>query len=87
MASYRVSWRRSAAKEVRNLPKDALLRILQAVEQLATDPYPRGVRKLVGADQTFRIREGSYRIIYSVFDDVCTVEIVRVRHRKDAYGP
>lgn len=85
MASYKVEWKRSAVKELRDLPKDAVERILKAVEQLTGNPYPIGVRKLVGAEHTYRIREGNYRVLYTVTASSMVVEIVRVGHRKDVY--
>lgn len=72
-------------KELRQLPKDAVARILKAVGALSGDPLPPGVRKLVGAEHTYRIREGSYRIIYSVVASELVVEVIRVGHRKDVY--
>ena len=56
-----------------------------AVEKLAKEPRPQGVRKLVGSDFTYRLRVGNYRIVYDVLDKKLIVEIIRVRHRKDAY--
>lgn len=85
MASYRIEWKRSAAKEITRLPKDVIPRILQAVEDLAPDPYPPGAVKLRGTDHTVRIRVGDYRILYLVEDAVLRIEIVRVRHRSDVY--
>lgn len=86
MASYKITWKRSAARELEKLPKDVISRIVNAVEQLANDPYPRGTRRLVGADKTYRLREGSYRIIYTVMGKALIVEIIKVGHRKDLYS-
>lgn len=86
MESYKVEWKRSAIKELRKLPQDAVLRILKAVEQLPENPYPPGVRKLVGSEHSYRLREGSYRIIYTVLSSSLVIEIVRVGHRKDIYN-
>ena len=85
MASYKIEWKRSAVKELRNLPNDAIERILKAVEQLSVNPYPAGVRKLVGSEHTYRIRQGDYRIIYTITASSLIVEIIRVGHRKDVY--
>jgi mRNA interferase RelE/StbE len=63
MVSYSIEWKRSAEKELRRLPKDAIPRIVQAVESLSRNPYPPGVSKLVGSEHTYRIREGDYRIV------------------------
>jgi mRNA-degrading endonuclease RelE of RelBE toxin-antitoxin system len=54
MGSYIVEWKRSAEKELQNLPKDAVAKILKAVEQLPENPYPSGVRKLVGSEKSYR---------------------------------
>jgi mRNA interferase RelE/StbE len=85
MASYQVNWKRSAAKELKKIPPQIIPRIIDAVDALAADPYPQGVVKLTGADHTFRIRVGDYRVIYTIESEVLQVEIVRVRHRRDVY--
>jgi len=86
MDSYNIEWKHSAARELRKLPREAVLRILQAVEQLATEPYPHGVRKLVGAQHTYRIRVGDYRVVYNVVSSTFIIQIVRVGHRRDVYN-
>ena len=85
MESYRIEWRRSATKELRKLPKDAVLRILHTVEQLSSNPHPPGARKLIGSRHTHRIRVGAYRIVYNLLAAVFVIEVVRVGHRKDVY--
>lgn len=85
MDSYKIEWKRAATKELKKLPKSVVLKVLQAVEQLSTEPFPHGARKLVGSEHTFRMREGSYRIVYNVVASTLTIEIIRVRHRKDVY--
>ena len=86
MDSYSLEWKRSAAQELKKLPREVVGRILTAVEQLSTEPYPSGVRKLVGAEHTYRIRVGDYRIIYSVMASALIIEIIRVGHRRDVYN-
>ena len=86
MASYKIEWKHSAVKELRKLPKDAVVRILKAVEQLPANPYPPEVRKLIGSEHSYRLREGSYRIIYTVSSAALIIEIVRVGHLKDVYN-
>lgn len=85
MGSYSVEWRRSAAKELKKLPQDVVLRILSAVEELSANPYPAGTKKLVGAEHSYRIRVGDYRIVYSIWASRLAIEIVRVGDRKDIY--
>ncbi|MGI8741987.1 MAG: type II toxin-antitoxin system RelE family toxin [Bryobacteraceae bacterium] len=85
MAFYRIEWKRSATRELKNLPKDAAANILRSVTTLAENPFPEGVRKVSGAEHTFRIRRGSYRVIYTVSAQVLLIEVIRVGHRKDVY--
>ena len=86
MGSYNIEWKHSAARELRRLPREAVLRILQAVEQLATEPYPHGVRKLVGSERTYRSRVGDYRVVHNVVSSTLIIQIIRVGHRRDVYN-
>jgi mRNA interferase RelE/StbE len=85
MDAYQIEWKESALREIKRLDRKAIPRILAVVETLAPDPFPPGVRKLKGGQCTYRLRVGDYRIIYEVFESRLVIEIVRVRHRKDAY--
>ena len=85
MADYKIEWKRSATKELEKLPRQAVPRIVEAVRNLTSDPFPIGTRKLAGSEQTYRIRVGVYRVLYSVYVNKLIVEIIRVKHRKDAY--
>ncbi len=85
MASYQIEWKRSSVKELEKLPRQMISKIVSAVDDLSKDPYPQGVRKLVGSERTYRIRVGDYRVIYDAFESRLIIEIIRVRHRKDAY--
>jgi mRNA interferase RelE/StbE len=85
MGSYSVEWRRSAVRELKKLPQDVVLRILSAVEELSANPYPAGMRKLAGAEHSYRIRIGDYRIVYSIWASRLAIEIVRVGNRRDIY--
>jgi len=82
---YAVIFKPSAVKHLERLPKLAQRRIVRAIEELADDPRPAGCVKLVGEDNLWRIRVGSYRVVYSIEDDDLLVLILRVAHRKDAY--
>jgi mRNA interferase RelE/StbE len=85
MASYKIEWKRSATKELKTLPPEIIKKILVAVEALAENPLPDGVKKLVGSHHTYRLREGAYRIIYNLLSDVVVIEIIKVGHRKNVY--
>ena len=85
MASFEIEWKRSASRELRKLPRDVMPRIISAVDGLASDPYPTGSRKLEGSEHTYRIREGTYRVVYEVDAASSTITIVRVAHRREVY--
>ena len=85
MGSYKIEWKQSARRELRNLDRAVIPRIVAAVEALADDPYPRGSKKLVGSEHTYRIRIGDYRVIYSLYTARVIIEIIRVGHRKTVY--
>lgn len=67
-----------------SLPHEAFTRLSRAILDLELRPRPRGCKKLAGREE-FRLRVGVYRVLYSVDDDRRVVEILAVRHRKDAY--
>ena len=83
--SYRLDFTSAAAQEVKKLPRPARDRVLVAIEDLAEDPRPHGAKKLVGADVAWRIRVGDYRVIYEVVDEVLTITVIRVAHRREVY--
>ena len=85
MASYKIEWKHSAYKELEKLPHPTIARVVAAVAELSSDPFPRGVKKLVGSEFSYRIRVGDYRVVYEVFADRLIIDIVRIRHRKDVY--
>jgi len=85
MVAYKIEWKRSAIKELEKLPRQIVARVVDAVAELANAPYPSGTRKLVGSENTYRIRIGDYRVLYDVYDDKFIVEIIRIKHRRDVY--
>lgn len=84
MAAYRVLFRESVWKDLESIPKKELQRILDRISALADVPRPPGAEELVGEDR-YRIRQGRYRILYSIQDQELTVWVVKVGHRKDVY--
>jgi len=85
MASYEVIFKRSAEKDLRDLSKGTIKRVLTRIEELQRDPRPRQSSKLTGAEQLYRVRVGVYRIIYAVDDDEREITIYYVRHRRNVY--
>jgi len=85
MASYRVELTRSAEKDLRRIDRSQTGDIYSALERLGQEPRPHGYRKLAGADRSYRIRIGDYRVVYEIEDNVLVVLVIRIAHRKDAY--
>lgn len=85
MGSCRVELTRSAEKDLRRIGKSQIPNIYRGLERLSADPRPAGVKKLSGADRTYRIRIGDYRVVYEIEDDALLVLVIRVAHRKDVY--
>ena len=84
MESFRIYIKPTAVKEIESLPKKDRLRIIAKIKTLAENPRPSGCEKLSGEDK-YRIRQGSYRLVYSIQDDAREVLIVKVGHRRDVY--
>lgn len=84
MAAYSVFFKESVQKDLDDIPKKDLRKILTRIKSLAADPRPPGSEKLTGQDR-YRLRQGRYRIVYSVQDEKQSVTVVKVGHRKDIY--
>lgn len=85
MASYKVTPKPSVEKDLRSLPKSAVARVVNSLERLAEDPFPRQALKLEGADGLYRLRVGNYRVIYSVNQEAQEIIVHHVRHRREVY--
>ena len=85
MREYTVRFARSARKELESLDSNLVARIFPRIEALSRNPRPTGCRKLRGTRNLWRIRVGEYRIVYEIRDDAGLIDVVVVRHRRDAY--
>ena len=86
MANYSVRLKASAAKEIEEIePKKVRRQIVRRIERLSAEPRPPGCEKLAGYSDRYRIRQGHYRIVYTIEDDVLTVIVVKVGHRSAVY--
>lgn len=84
MGSYRVGFRPGVRKDLRRVPSEDVERIMQRIECLGQDPRPTGCEKL-SLRERYRVRQGDYRIIYEIEDELVTVWVVKVGHRRDVY--
>jgi len=86
MARYKLAFKKSVSKDLRTIPNKEVARILQRIEELQENPRPVGSEKLSGQER-YRIRQGVYRIIYEVTEELLIVMVVKVGHRKSVYKP
>ena len=84
MESFEVIFKQSVAKDLRQIPKKDVARILKRIEALRTEPRPLGVEKLSGQEK-YRIRQGVYRILYEIRNNELIVVVVKIGHRRDVY--
>lgn len=81
---YKIELKRRPQQSLDRLPKSDFEAIISAVRELAQMPRPKGVEKIKGAG-LWRIRQGDYRIVYSIDDRQKTVTILRIGHRREIY--
>lgn len=84
MEKYRVTFKKSVAKDLRNIPNKDVKRILQKIDALSVNPRGEGCTKL-SSHERYRVRQGVYRIVYEVRDAELVVQVVRVGHRSMVY--
>ncbi len=84
MAKYSLRFKKSVAKDLRNIPKKDVKRILKCVELLCIDPRAEGCIKLSGQER-YRVRQGVYRIIYGIEETELVIMVVKVGHRSVVY--
>ena len=84
MARFELRFKPSVAKDLRGIPKTEVRRLLKRIEALRDDPRPAGCEKLTGRE-LYRIRQGVYRIVYSVDDAAVVIEVIKVGHRREVY--
>lgn len=84
MEKYKIEVKKSAVKEIKNLPSSYLNKIVDRISKLAFNPRPEGCVKL-SSEEKYRIRVGTYRVLYEVNDNLLIVVVVKVAHRKSVY--
>ncbi|MDQ3907800.1 MAG: type II toxin-antitoxin system RelE/ParE family toxin [Acidobacteriota bacterium] len=82
---YSVSFAPAALRQFRKFPAAVQKRLSPHIDALAADPRPRGVVKLSGVSDIYRIRVGDYRIVYEIRDAVLVVLVLKIGDRRDVY--
>jgi mRNA interferase RelE/StbE len=86
LPAYRIVVLPAAARELAKLPRPIARRIAVAIDALASDPRPAGVRKLAGGSgDQWRIRVGGYRVLYEIRDAELIVTVAKLVHRRQVY--
>ena len=74
-----------AERQLKSLTDSVQKRIVRRLKSLGENPRPQGVKKLAGEEHLYRIREGAYRIIYTIQDKELIVLVVKIGDRKEVY--
>ncbi len=85
MVKYKIEFKKSVLKELKSIPDKDIEKILKKIKSLSKNPRPSGCIKLSGQER-YRIRQGNYRILYSIEDDILVIYIVKIGHRKQVYN-
>lgn len=84
MAKYKLTFKKSVAKDLRTIPNKDVKKILEKIETLTENPRAEGCIKLSG-QENYRIRQGLYRIVYEIKDDILIINVIKVAHRSSVY--
>ena len=84
MGSYSLFVKKSAERELRKISKGDLKRILGKIKTLGPNPRPQGSEKLSERER-YRVRQGDYRIVYTINDKENRVDIIKIGHRREVY--
>jgi mRNA interferase RelE/StbE len=84
MAKYKITFKKSVAKDLKSIPNADIKRILACIDALANNPRAEGCIKLSNKEQ-YRVRQGLFRIIYEIQDDKLIIQVIKVGHRSSVY--
>lgn len=83
--SYKLFVKKSAEKELRNIPKQFLTKIIGKIKDLASNPRPNACEAMAGSEKHYRLRQNDYRIVYTIDDSKKEVTVVKIGHRSDVH--
>ncbi|MFH1023151.1 MAG: type II toxin-antitoxin system RelE/ParE family toxin [Planctomycetota bacterium] len=82
---YTVLYKPEFERQFRKLERVIQVRVGAAIDALTTNAHPSGSKKLHGAEDLYRVRVGDYRVVYQIRENVVTIVLIRVAHRRDVY--
>ena len=85
MTNYHIESKKSVRKDFKRIQLKDRKEIINLIETLSDDPRPMGSKKLKSKGSLYRIRYRDYRVLYEIHDDIVTVIVIRVGHRKNVY--
>lgn len=83
--TYKIEFKRSAAKALKKVPKRDRKRIYDKIDRLAENLPDPNITKMKGDNPFHRIRVNDYRIIYETQNDILVILVIKIGHRKDIY--
>ncbi len=81
---YTIRFEKKAVKVLETIPQSFRKSIIEAIEELGTNPRPVGCKKLKGVTG-YRIRVADYRVIYDINDREIRITVLKIGHRKQVY--
>ena len=81
---YNLVIEKYALKNIAKINPSNLPAIKDSIASLASNPRPQGYKKLKGTN-AYRIRSGNYRIIYEIHDNIVTIVVIDIGHRREIY--
>lgn len=85
MDSYRIEFKPTVEKDLSRLPQAIIVKALERIESLSTNPFPADIKKLKNSKRLYRIRLGDYRIVFEIDSMLSYIIVHYIRHRKDVY--
>ncbi len=85
VVAYRIDFSPAARRDYNGLTTPIRRRLQKRIDALADDPRPRGVVKLSGSEDIYRVRVGDFRIIYEIQDAVLLIHVLKIGNRRDVY--
>ena len=82
---YDLHIERHAEKDLKKLETSLFTQIVSRIKELAANPHPQGSKKITGSQNDWRLRIGDYRVLYEIDNKTRTINIMRVKHRREAY--
>ena len=78
----RIQIDKPAMKFLAKQPKPQQERLLRAIYKL---PGEGDIKAMAGHDDLYRLRVGSYRVLYTIENAILTVRVLQIGNRGDVY--